>query len=246
MPATAGIATRGRRRRGLALGLVAIASGALAAASVHGTVKEVESRTGQPVAVVVAAQEIPEGTELDRRRARIALAVREVPARYAPRDGLSSPQQAIGLEPAVAVPLGAYLTAPMLRDPHQQPAGPAAPVRRGQRLVDVAVTGGRELAAGGVPARVDVLVTTEGPRGGGRTFVALEDVEVVFARPARAADGADADGTPTDTVATLRVDAHAAVFLTAAQNFARELRLLTRPAGDRGRVGRAEVDDDGL
>jgi len=171
--------------------------------------------------------------------------VREVPARYAPRDGLTTPQQAIGLEAAVPVPLGAYVTAPMLRDPHAQPAPPAA-VRRGQRLVDVAVTGGRELAAGGVPARVDVLVTTEGANGGGRTFVALEDVEVVFARPARTADGVDADGTSADTVATLRVHARAAVFLTAAQNFARELRLLTRPAGDRGRVGRAEVDDDGL
>jgi pilus assembly protein CpaB len=171
--------------------------------------------------------------------------VREVPARYAPRDGLSSPQQASGLESAVTVPVGAYVTAPMLRDP-RAPSSPIAPVRRGQRLVEVAVTGGRELVAGGAPARVDVLVTTEGGTGGGRTFVALEDVEVVFARPARATDGADADGTPADTVATLRVDARAAVFLTAAQNFARELRLLTRPVGDRSRVGRAEVDDGGL
>ena len=62
----------------------------------------------------------------------------------------------------------------------------------------------------------------------------------MLARPAGAADGA---ATAADTVATLRVDARAAVFLTAAQNFARELRLLTRPAGDRGRVGRAEVED---
>jgi pilus assembly protein CpaB len=242
--AAASIVSR-RRRRGVALALVAIGCGALAAASVHGTVEEVESRTGAPVAVVVAAEEIAEGTRLGGRRVRTALTVREVPARYAPRDGLSEPRQAIGLEAAVPVPLGAYLTAPMLRDPDVQPAAPA-PVRRGQRLVEVAVTGGRELAAGAVPARVDVLVTTEGTRGGGRTFVALENVEVVFARPARASDDTDVDGVPADTVATLRVDARAAVFLTAAQNFARELRLLTRPAGDRGRVGRAEVNDDGL
>ena len=241
MPAPATIVTR-RRRRGVGLALVAIGCGSLAAASVHGTVEEVESRTGAPVAVVVAAEQIAEGTKLDPRRVRTALTISEVPARYAPRDGLSAPRQAVGLESAVPVPLGAYLTAPMLRDPHAQPA-PSAPVRRGQRLVEVAVTGGRELAAGGVPARVDVLVTTEGANGGGRTFVALEDVEVVFARPAGAADGA---ATAADTVATLRVDARAAVFLTAAQNFARELRLLTRPAGDRGRVGRAEVEDDGL
>jgi pilus assembly protein CpaB len=234
-----------RRRRGIVLVLAAIGCGSLAAASVHDTVEEVESRTGAPVEVVVAAADLPLGTRLDRRRIRRALTLRRVPARYAPRDGLGAPQEALGLEVAVHVPLGAYVTASMMRDPHGQAEQPA-PARRGQRLVEVAVTGGRDLAAGGVPARVDVLVTTEGRSGGGRTFVALEDVEVVFARPARASDGADADGTPADTVATLRVAAREAVFLTAAQNFARELRLLTRPAGDRTRVGRAEVDDGGL
>jgi pilus assembly protein CpaB len=244
VPPPASIAIR-RRRRGIVLALAAVGCGALAAASVHDTVEEVESRTGAPVGVVVAAQELPAGTRFDRRRVRHALTLREIPARYVPRDGLGAPQAALGLRLAVALPAGAYVTAPMLSDPQAQ-AKTASPVRRGQRLVDVAVTGGRELAAGAVPARVDVLVTSEGRSGGGRTFVALEDVEVVFARPARASDGADADGTPPDTVATLRVDARAAVFLTAAQNFARELRLLTRPAGDRGRVGRAEVDDGGL
>ena len=244
MPSPASIVAR-RRRRGVVLALVALGCGALAAASVHDRVEEVESRTGAPVPVVVAAGEIAEGTKLGPGRVRSALTVREVPARYAPRDSLSAARQAVGLETAVHVQRGAYVTGPMLRDPRVQAAPPAS-IRRGQRLVEVAVTGGRELAAGGVPARVDVLVTTEGRSGGGRTFVALEDVEVVFARPARVADGADADGTPADTVATLRVDARAAVFLTAAQNFARELRLLTRPAGDRSRVGRAEVDDHGL
>jgi len=244
VPPAASIVTR-RRRRGVVLALVAIGCGALAAASVHDKVEEVESRTGAPVEVVVAAEEIPQGTRLHRGRLRRALTVRAVPARYVPRDGLGAPHDALDFETAVPVPRGAYVTAAMLRDPHAR-AAPPAPMRRGQRLVEVAVTGGRELAAGGVPARVDVLVTTEGRTGGGRTFVALEDVEVVYARPARASDGADAGGTPADTVATLRVDARAAVFLTAAQNFARELRLLTRPAGDRERVGRAEVDDGGL
>lgn len=244
MPPPASIAIR-RRRRGVVLAVAAIVCGALAAASVHDTVEEVESRTGAPVRVVVAAKELAAGTRLDRRRIQRALTLREVPARYAPRDGLAAPQAALGLELAVPVPVGAYVTAPMLRDPHAPSSSPA-PVRSGQRLVEVAVTGGRDLAAGAVPARVDVLVTTEGRSGRGRTFVALENVEVVFARLARASDGADADGTPPDTVATLRVDARAAVFLTAAQNFARELRLLTRPAGDRGRVGRAEVGDGGF
>lgn len=244
MPPPASIVTR-RRRRGVVLALLAIGCGAAAAAAVHDTVKEVESRTGQPVPVVVANEEIGAGTKLDRRRAARALTVREVPARYAPRDRLSSAHQAIGLELAVAVPVGTYITAPMLRGPGA-PVTPVAPVRRGERLVEVPVTGGREFAAAGVPARVDVVVTTEGRSGRGRTFVALEDVELVSARPTRSIDPAEAGGTPADTLATLRVSARAAVFLTNAQNFAREVRLLARPPGDRRRVGRAEVADGDL
>jgi pilus assembly protein CpaB len=234
-----------RRRRGIVLALVATACGGVAASAVHDRVEEVESRTGAPVAVVVAARDVAQGTRLSGPRIARALTLREVPERYAPRDALTAPEQAVGLELAVPVPLGAYVTAPMLRERGVR-ASPVVPVRRGQRLVEVAVTGGRELASAGVPARVDVLVTTEGPSGRGRTFVALEDVELVLARLARATEATDADGTPADTVATLRVGARAAVFLTAAQNFAREVRLLARPAGDRGRVGRSEVADGRL
>ena len=39
-------------------------------------------------------------------------------------------------------------------------------------------------------------------------------------------------------IATLRVTVRQAVYLTAAQNFAQEVRLLPRPAGDRGAAGR--------
>lgn len=240
-PAT--IVTR-RRRRGVALALVATACGVLAAATVHDKVEEVQSRTGAPVPVVVAAREIAAGARLDHRRVARALTVRQVPARYAPRDGLSSRAQITGLEAAVQVPAGAYVTAPMLRDPRAD-AAPAAPVRRGERLVEVPVSGGREFAEAGVPARVDVVVTTEGRTGRGRTFVALEDVELVSARPAGSIDAAGAGAIPADTLATLRVSARAAVFLTNAQNFAREVRLLARPPGDRGHVGRAEVGGGG-
>lgn len=226
-----------RRRRGVALALVATACGVLAAAGVHDTVEEVESRTGAPVPVLVAAKEIAPGTRLDRRLAAGVLTVREVPARYAPRDALSAPAQVAGLETAIQVPAGAYVTGPMLRDPRAQRAS-VAPVRRGERLVEVPVSGGREFAQTGVPARVDVVVTTEGRAGRGRTFVALEDVELVSARPAGSVDAGTA---AADTLATLRVSARAAVFLTNAQNFAREVRLLARPPGDRRRVGRAEV-----
>jgi pilus assembly protein CpaB len=234
-----------RRRRGLVLGAVAVVCGSLAAASVRSTVEDVESRTGSPIPIVVAARELEEGTRISARVAQRSLTVREVPARYAPRDGLVGPDAAVGLELAVPLARGSYVTGPMLRPPGgAQPV--AAPVARGQRLVEVAVTGGRDLALAGGNTRVDVLVTTEGRSGGGRTFVALENVELVAARPVRASDTADVDGSPPDAMATLRVGAKAAVFLTAAQNFAREVRLLARPAGDHRRVGRAEVDDSGL
>lgn len=227
------------------IAIIAALCGLLAAARVRDVVEEAESRTGDPVPVVVAAREIGASQRFDRARLERLLALREVPARYAPRDGLASPADVVGLETAVPVARGAYLTSGMLRDPRAVPA-PVAAVRRGQRLIEVAVRGGHELARAGGPARVDVVVTTDGRTGAGRTFVALEDVELLAARAARAGDAADVAAVPADTVATLRVGARAAVFLTAAQNFARELRLLARPAGDRGRVGRSEIGGRGL
>ena len=47
-------------------------------------------------------------------------------------------------------------------------------------------------------------------------------------------------------MATLRVTLAQAVYLTAAGNFAREVRLLPRPAGDRRRAGRSSVGAEGL
>jgi hypothetical protein len=52
------------------------------------------------------------------------------------------------------------------------------------------------------------------------------------------ATGADAGGGPT-AIATLRVTLRQAVYLTAADNFAREIRLLARPPGDHSPAGAA-------
>jgi pilus assembly protein CpaB len=76
-----------------------------------------------------------------------------------------------------------------------------------------------------------VLVSTEGRR----TFLALQDVELLSIRQSPAGADAGDSRSPADAVATLRVTLRQAVYLTAAQNFAREVRLLPRPPGDRRR-----------
>ena len=100
--------------------------------------------------------------------------------------------------------------------------------------------GARALVVPG--ARVDVLVTRDGGGAAG-TELALEDVEVLAARPASA--GARDEGGER-VAATLRVSVRDAVYLAAAQSFARELRLLPRARRrrraqrpDRGRPGAA-------
>jgi pilus assembly protein CpaB len=80
---------------------------------------------------------------------------------------------------------------------------------------------------------VDVLVTRERGDGGGSTTLALEDAEVIASRPATDSP-AGADSGPRVAV-SLRVTLRQAVFLAAAQTFARELRVLPRAAGDRRR-----------
>ena len=98
-------------------------------------------------------------------------------------------------------------------------------------------------------ARVDVLVSTEPREGPGRSFLALEDVEVLdlaAGAPDAAAAEPEDDGPAATATATLRVTLRQAVYLTAAQNFAREVRLLPRPPGDRSRAGRSAVSAGGL
>jgi pilus assembly protein CpaB len=116
--------------------------------------------------------------------------------------------------------------------------------------VDLAVAGGEALAAqgGGPGARVDVLVTTESESRPGRTYVALENAELLDVRPGEGSAGGggseagEAGASAGGTMATLRVTLRQAVYLTAAQNFAREIRLLARAPGDRRHGRGASVE----
>lgn len=239
-----------RRRRALVLLALALACGGLAASQVRRTVNEVEARTGAPVPVVVARESLPADKEIDPG----SLAVKEVPERYAPPDGLSSPEDAAGLRTAGAVRAGTYLTAAHLQGVGGKGDGT---LRRGERALEVAVAGGEALTGAGPGSTVDVLVSTESREGAGRSFLALESVELLDLRPgAGGGDSSSQDGqgpvsregaaAAATATATLRVTTRQAVYLTAAQNFAREVRLLPRPPGDRSRAGRAAVNAGGL
>jgi len=218
-----------RRRAALLLGL-ALVLGAFAASDVSRREAALREQLGPVVDVVVARQPLEAG-----RRLRTGdLAVRRVPERYAPPGSAPLPELLVGGRLAVPVPEGAHVAEHQLAA-----AAPGPAVRRGERAAEVVATGSPELVAAG--ARVDVLVTRErGDGGPGATELALEDVEVLAARPT----GAGGEEGGPRVAATLRVTVAQAVYLAAAGAFARDIRLLARAPGDRRRAGRQSVGDD--
>jgi pilus assembly protein CpaB len=215
-----------RRRAAITLA-VALLCGWLAASDVRSHERRIKAGLGPVVPVLVARADVRAG----KRVAGSDVEVRQLPARFLPPDALRSSTDALGLRAAVPIPRGGYVTASALASPVAGGSVAASTLAPGERAVDVAVsnTGADEL--GGPGARVDVLVTTG--RGGspGRTTLAMQDVQLLGSRQGT---GQDSD----KLIATLRVTVRQAVYLTAAQNFAQEVRLLPRPAGDRGPASR--------
>jgi pilus assembly protein CpaB len=222
-----------RRRAALLLGL-ALVLGALAGSDVARREAAVRAQLGPAVPVVVARRPLAAG-----RRVRAAdLAVRRVPERYA-FAGADAPELLLGRRLAASVPAGGAVTLEHV----VLPDGPAATaLRAGERAAEIVAAGSPgEIAAG---VRVDVLVTRERSEAGtGGAELALQDVEVLAAAAATAAAPRPGDSGPLVT-ATLRVSVRQAVFLAAAQSYAREIRLLARAPGDRGRVGASSVGPD--
>jgi len=213
-----------RRRRAVALGALAVALGGLAVRDVADREARLRGRLGPLVPVVVARAELAAGTRVREG----LLAVRHVPERFAPVDALADPRELDGLRLAARVAAGGDLPAAALANDADRTA--VAPIVPGVRVVDVVAVGSADQLRPG--ARVDVLVTRDGRDGApGRTTIAIAGAPLVAVAPA-AAD-AEAPGSPR-VVASLRVTLRQAVDLTAAQSFARELRLLARAPGDRG------------
>lgn len=209
--------------------LLALVCGWVAASDVRSRERRLRSGLGPLATAVVARTDVKAGAPI----AAHDLELRSVPARFLPPDALGAASDAVGLRAAVPLPRGAYVTASALgaaRGDGSSDAGLAP----GERALDVTVsnTGAAEL--GGPGARVDVLVTTGKDGAAGRTTLALEDVQLLAVR-----QGAGQE--PDKLVATLRVTVRQAVYLTAAQNFAQEVRLLPRPAGDRGSAGTLSI-----
>jgi pilus assembly protein CpaB len=219
-----------RRRRGVLLLSLAVASGGLAASQVRERERSVEQKVGPLVPVVVAKRDVP----ADERLRPEDLAVEHVPARFVPPDALGAPARLAGARAAVPVAAGGYVTASLLQGAR---SGGGAALRPGERAVEIAVGGGSALALAGPGSRVDVLVSSQPHDGAGRTFVAFEDVALLDLRPA---------GEPARALATLRVTLRQAVYLTAAESFGREVRLLVRPPGDRRPVGPLAVAESQL
>jgi pilus assembly protein CpaB len=214
-----------RGRRAVVLGVLAITLGALAASDVAGREAALRRRLAPLVDVVVARAPLRAGHRITADR----LAVRRVPARFAPRGTFSTPAEAVGLRPAAPVPAGADLGPALIADTGGRVG---APVRRGERIVEVVGVGSPQLVVPG--SRVDVVVT-RAPGGGedGHTSLALQDVAVVATAPAPEATAAQAGRVGPRVIASLRVTLRQAVYLTAAQSFASEIRLLPRAPGDR-------------
>jgi pilus assembly protein CpaB len=216
-----------RRRRAAALLGLALLLGALAASDVAGREAALRRQLGPTVPVVVVRAPLRAG----ERIARASLAVREVPERYAPPAALHDPGGAVGQHAAVAIAERTDLVASLLAVPEAGPEPRGPVLRRGERALDLVAVGAADAVVAG--AHVDVLVTYDGRAGApGPTRLALNDVEVLAARPppSVAGDPESAGGLPR-LLATLRVTVRQAVALTAAAAAARQVRLLPRPGG---------------
>ena len=226
-----------RRRRGLLFLSVALASGGLAASQVYERERRAAEQLGPALDVLVAARDLSAGA----RVARGGVARRRVPARFLPPDALASAAGVVGARVAVPVSAGSYLTAGLFGGGEE--GGGSSAVGRGERAVTVEVAGGGAVAGLASGDRVDVLVSTESGAGAGRTVMALAGAELLRLGESATGGYSDADAaTAPDgprAMATLRVTVRQAIYLTAADNFAREIRLLQRPRGDRSRAGGA-------
>lgn len=211
----------GRRRAGLWLVLAGLAGLVAAVATLRAAADPAPSGRA-----LVAVRALPPGVQVDEAAAAGALAIVPVPDGLGLAGLLADPAAARGRRLAVPVGAGEPVTQAALGG---APGAGPAPLGPGERAVPVPLAAAGGASAGLVAGvRVDVVASTgEGPAG--RTAVVVSDAEVLVAVPAAQPDAASGPGE-----VLLRVSAAQALRVTAALNFAREVRLLVRPAGESG------------
>ncbi len=184
--------------------------------------------------IVVAREPLPVGLLLDERTANAALVAAPSPLPVGLRGVFSDPRQVLGRRLAVPVGAGEPVSEAALGG---EPGAGAAPLKRGERAVGVPLStagaAGLGLVAG---ASVDVVAST-GEGLTGTTALVVAGAEVLAVAVPTPDGGPDGPGE-----ALLRVSAAQALRVTAALNFAREVRLLARPADEaRGFSGPRQV-----
>jgi Flp pilus assembly protein CpaB len=210
-----------RRRRGGLLIALAGALGLVAALVSLGA-----GSAPPPVTVVVARAQLGTGLLIDQATAVAALSTVPVPASAALPGMLRDPGEAVGRRIAAPVAAGEPVTQAALGG---VPGAGPGPLAVGERAVAVPLSAAGAAAAGVRPGtRVDVVAST-GEGLTGRTALVVADAEVLGVGTPDTTDPAAAPGE-----VVLRVQARQALRITAALNFAREVRLLVRPPEEVG------------
>ena len=175
--------------------------------------------------IVVAREPLPAGLLIDEGTAAAVLAGAPAAA-VGLRGVFSDPAELIGRRVTAPVGAGEPLSDAALGG--AEGAGPA-PLRIGERAVAVPLSTAGGSAAGLVAgSRVDVVASTgEGLAGTSALVVADAEVLAVAAPAVDALAGGSGE-------ALLRVSSPQALRVTAALNFAREVRLLVRPIDEVG------------
>lgn len=194
--------------------------------------------------VVIANVDVEAGEMVVSENLDEWLEVRRVPAGFVAPGTLTSPFEAVGLETAVALAAGGYVTAAMLREPREGRRGEGAaggwadsPLAAGLRAVEIGVhAGGRMVAAS--PDRVDVFVTGGegfGNGGGLRTRLLAANALLLDLSPTSGGGtGSDGDegalagsgGYTASAVATLAVGEQVAMRLIDAEVAGHRVTLL--------------------
>lgn len=220
----------GRARAIVLLGMSAVCAG-LAASIVSGYAHDVRAQVGPLTPVVVARTQIPRHKLITPANVSRYIAARRVPVRFVPPSSARFAGDVIGLRSLTPIPAGSYLSEGQLERTTVSRRGLRMTGERTGRVVEVPVAGAAALTNVLRPGiRVDVLITSDRGPEAGRTYLALQRVELVDIRGGAGASEGD------ESLVSLRVTLRQAVLLTAAQNFAREIRLVPRAPGDHGRL----------